>query len=137
VQGILFLIPPITFFYMANHWKKLKRPTERVLGPLLTIGLVVAAFMFIPSLSGEGPGANDLKGRLRSSVEDIGRSIEGKASRLKSIDLKSLATPPPADPSPAADDAPNPLQKLESKVQGAKEMIRDQAEQIQRSAQPE
>jgi hypothetical protein len=122
---------------MANHWKKLKRPTARVLGPLLTIGLVVAAFMFIPSLSGESLGANDLKGRLQSSVKDIGRTIEGKAGRLKSIDLKSLATPPPADPSPPPDDAPNPLQKLESKVQGAQELIREQAEQIQRSAQPE
>ena len=138
MKGIVFLIPPFMFFYMSNHWNKLKRPVERVTGPLLTIGLVVLAFMFIPSLSGKSVGTDDLKGRLKSSVKDIGQTIETKAGRLKNVDLKVRSSPAPAASGPAdGDDAPSTLQRLEGKVQGAKEMIRGQAEQIQRAAQPQ
>lgn len=138
LKGIFFLIPPFTFFYMSNHWNKLKRPVERVTGPLLTIGLVVLAFMFIPSLSGKRVGADDLKGRLKSSVQDIGGAIESKAGKLKNVDLETLSSPAPAASSPAdGGDAPSVLQKLEGKVQGAKELIRGQADQIQRAAQPQ
>ncbi len=113
LQGALFLIPPLTFFYMSNNWKKFKRPVERVTGPLLTIGLVALAFLFVPSLSGKS---------LKASVKDVGRTIESKAGRLKKADLKSLASP-------------DVLQQVEGKVESAKVMIRDQADQIKRAAQ--
>ena len=28
VQGVTFLIPPFTFFYLNNHWKKMRKPTR-------------------------------------------------------------------------------------------------------------
>lgn len=52
--GLLFLIPPFTIKYMIDNWNKLRRPTQRVVTPLLTIAAVVLAFVFLPSLSGGG-----------------------------------------------------------------------------------
>jgi DNA-directed RNA polymerase subunit RPC12/RpoP len=52
--GLLFLFPPYTIKYMIDHWKKLRRPTQRVVTPLLTIAAVVLAFVFLPSLAGDG-----------------------------------------------------------------------------------
>jgi hypothetical protein len=42
-------------------WKRLKKPIRRLLEPAFTIGLVAAAFVFLPGLSGKpvkhrGPG---------------------------------------------------------------------------------
>jgi len=35
------------------NWKRLKKPTRRLIEPVFTIGMVVAAFTFLPSLSGK------------------------------------------------------------------------------------
>lgn len=139
VKGVLFLIPPITFFYMANHWNKLRRPTQRVLGPILTIGLVILAFTFIPSLAGAGASSGDLKSRLKASVQDVRGAIKSNAAQVEGLDLESLVKPAPdlKPPADAAADGPNPFQRLESQVQGATDAVRRQAEQIRRSAQPE
>lgn len=52
--GLMFLIPPFTIKYMIDNWNKLRRPTQRVVTPLLTIAAVVLAFVLLPSLSGGG-----------------------------------------------------------------------------------
>jgi len=43
IQGIRFLIPPITFIYLAQRWSKVRKPVQRIVGPILTIGLVTLA----------------------------------------------------------------------------------------------
>ena len=74
VKGIIFLIPPFTFFYMNKHWNTLRRPTQRVIGPLLTVGLVFLAFSFVPSLSKKDSGASGLGDRLQSKAKVLNRS---------------------------------------------------------------
>lgn len=54
--GLLFLVPPFTIKYMIDHWNRLKRPTQRVVTPLLTIVAVVLVFAFLPSLSAKSDG---------------------------------------------------------------------------------
>ncbi|MDG3003803.1 hypothetical protein [Paludisphaera mucosa] len=67
--GLLFLFPPYTIKYMIDHWKRLKRPTQRVVTPLLTIGAVILAFTFLPSLS----GGSDAKAEARPKSVILGR----------------------------------------------------------------
>lgn len=52
--------------YAIDHWNKLRRPTHRVVTPILTIGLVILAFAFIPSLF--GAKAAKIDGRSSSHV---------------------------------------------------------------------
>ncbi|WP_435008658.1 hypothetical protein P12x_005868 [Tundrisphaera lichenicola] len=84
-QGIMFLIPPLTFVYMSKHWNKLRKPTLRVVGPILTIGMVLLAFTFIPSLSNRGKGAASLG--VRDEAAALKREMIGEVKRAKSVDL--------------------------------------------------
>ena len=74
-QGIMFLIPPLTFFYLSSHWNKLKKPTMRIVGPIVTIALVFLAFTLIPSLRKDGKAA--------SPEGPQGRDPQGASSRLE------------------------------------------------------
>jgi DNA-directed RNA polymerase subunit RPC12/RpoP len=92
-QGVQFLIPPLTFVYLYNHWNKVKKATRRLVEPMLTIGLVAMAFMFIPWLA-KGGAAGDVKPRtgLGSFEEKIGSELE-KAKSI-GIDLRNQKAGP-------------------------------------------
>ena len=85
----MFLVPPLTFIYLSNHWKKLKKPALRVVEPAVTIALVVVAFTFVPSLRSKAGGASgDLKTRLVGGGEgarkgDRGRGRQGQGARFE------------------------------------------------------
>jgi DNA-directed RNA polymerase subunit RPC12/RpoP len=94
-QGIFFLIPPFTFFYLAQHWEKLKRPLWRIVEPAATILLVALAFTFVPWLTREGKSEGSLTDRLKSGVtefaEDLKGEVSGAGSALEkaAVDLKN------------------------------------------------
>jgi hypothetical protein len=70
IQGVLFLIPPLTFIYMSQHWRKMHRPAKRIAGPILTITMVLLAFIAEPWLKGKA------KGSIEAQVEAGARSME-------------------------------------------------------------
>lgn len=93
LQGVLFLIPPMTFFYMAQHWHKMQWPVKRIVGPVLTIGMVVLAFLVEPWIRGEGKS----KGSIQDQVKAIARTLKkgianqvGEVPKLKMDTLNSL-----------------------------------------------
>jgi hypothetical protein len=52
IQGLLFLIPPFTFIYLYQNWHKVRKPVQRVIGPVATIGLVTLGFVVAPMVHG-------------------------------------------------------------------------------------
>jgi hypothetical protein len=84
VQGIMFLIPPLTFFYASSHWSKLKKPTMRIITPILTIAAVFLAFTFVPSLRREGAAS------LPETVKSLEKEMLDETRKLKSVDVESL-----------------------------------------------
>jgi hypothetical protein len=91
-QGIMFLIPPLTFFYLSSHWKLLKKPTMRIVGPIVTIAAVFLAFTFVPTLRKDGKmvNAKDLKNELRNEVKDLEGEMIGEVNKAKNLDVESL-----------------------------------------------
>ena len=91
-QGVAFLIPPFTFLYLSRHWDKLKKPTIRIVTPILTIALVFLAFAAIPSLrrDGKGVSAADLKAELREDVESLEGEMVDEVKKAGTLDVKSL-----------------------------------------------
>jgi hypothetical protein len=89
-QGIMFLIPPLTFVYMKNHWKKLKKPTMRVVWPAITIVLVILAFTFLPGLHKGGRASGDLKAQLVEGAKSLGEDMRSEVEKAKAIDLQKL-----------------------------------------------
>jgi hypothetical protein len=70
-------------------WKRLKKPAQRLIEPVFTIGLVVAMFTFLPSLSKGGTGKGSphrepgVLQKLQERVEQeqaTMRALEGKSS---------------------------------------------------------
>lgn len=90
-QGILFLIPPMTFVYLSKHWKKLHRSVKRIIEPAITIALVFLAFTFVPSLSGGKGEGGPLLERLKASATELSGEMRGEVERAKSSSLDQLS----------------------------------------------
>ncbi len=93
IQGVLFLIPPITFFYMAQHWHKMERPVKRIVGPILTIGLVGLAFLAEPWIKGEGKSQGSIQDQVKASARNLKKGMAnqiGAVPNMKSDALNSL-----------------------------------------------
>jgi len=72
--------------------KKMKKPFRRVVEPVVTIGLVVLAFAFIPWLSGGGAAKGTVRDRLSSGARALGKEMEGEVGgtveKAKALDVK-------------------------------------------------
>jgi hypothetical protein len=66
ISGIANLV--VIPFRDEITWKRLKKPVRRLVEPVLTIGLVVVAFVFLPSLSRGGTSKGILQ-KLQEKVE--------------------------------------------------------------------
>ena len=74
--------------------RKLRKPFRRVVGPILTIALVVLGFTFIPWLSGDRDGGGSLADRIRAGAKGLETDIEGEVDlvvkKVGKIDFEKL-----------------------------------------------
>ncbi|QEH34664.1 hypothetical protein OJF2_32050 [Aquisphaera giovannonii] len=82
LQGVLFLIPPFTFVYVAKNWHKVHKPVMRILGPIATIGLVALALLAEPWL----PGGKKPEGSVQ---DEATRSLGAMTGKVQE-ELKDL-----------------------------------------------
>jgi hypothetical protein len=72
--------------------KKMKKPLRRVIGPAVTIGLVILAFTFIPWLSGGGAAGGSIKSRLTASAgalkQEMKDSVNEAVDKAKSLEVE-------------------------------------------------
>jgi hypothetical protein len=69
------------------NMNKMKKPLRRVIEPAVTIGLVIAAFAFIPWLSTDTAAKGDIAHRIRSSAEDLKKEVKGEVNRVVDVDM--------------------------------------------------
>jgi hypothetical protein len=91
-QGVMFLIPPLTFFYLSSHWNQMKKPTMRIVGPIATIAVVFAAFTFVPTLRKDHKmvSVKDIKNEIRKDVKELPGELIGKAKEIEQFDVQDL-----------------------------------------------
>jgi hypothetical protein len=83
LKGLLFLLPPYTVYYLWANWARVRKPVMRIAEPALTLGLVVAAFGYVPFLAGGGaPPKADVRARLEAGAEGLRQGMESKLERL-------------------------------------------------------
>lgn len=76
LQGVLFFIPPFTFYYLYKHWKRMKKATLRFLSPAIPIACVVGAFVIFPFLrSGEVPEGASIQQRIGTERQALDRDM--------------------------------------------------------------
>ena len=78
VQGVLFFIPPFTFYYLSKRGKVLKEALVRFLGGALPIIGVLLLVIIVPWLRGEKPKDVDasIQDRLRNDLHDVRDNIK-------------------------------------------------------------
>jgi len=81
LQGGLFLVPPFTLYYLWTDWYRYRDTVLRMRIPLITLALVVAAYVYVPWLRGgikeKVPGVE--------SVEKAVDAVEGELAGQKGV----------------------------------------------------
>jgi hypothetical protein len=115
-QGVFFLIPPFTFFYIAQRWNKLKKPLKRVIEPLVTLLLVFLAFAFLPSLRRSGDASASIPEQLKAEAKALKGELADEVSRVKQAAEKTATNLPVGggnlDLQKLTDQAKEQLQRL-------------------------
>lgn len=77
-QGILFLIPPFTFYYLVKYWARMKQAALRLAGPAIAILAVVLVFVFVPWLSSGDAERASIRERIRGEAGVLKEEIKGQ-----------------------------------------------------------
>jgi hypothetical protein len=82
LQGLAFLFPPYTIYYLATRWDPMKKILRRIATSCIPIVLVILIYAFVPSVNPEARTAQGLGARLEAGKQELDRDIES--------DLKGL-----------------------------------------------
>lgn len=72
LQGVLFLIPPFTLYYLWSDWQRYRDTVSRMRIPLVMLSVVVAAYMFVPWLH----GGKESTGPINESVKRVTDALD-------------------------------------------------------------
>jgi hypothetical protein len=83
LQGLAFLFPPYTVYYLFAHWDRMKPIARRITTSCIPIVLVVLAYAFLPSVN---PRATDVQGvaaKIRAGEQELSREIGGDLRKVE------------------------------------------------------
>ncbi|MBS0261088.1 MAG: hypothetical protein JSS02_03965 [Planctomycetes bacterium] len=83
IQGVLFLIPPVTLYYLWSDWRRWHKPVKRVISPVLTLAVVIAAYTYIPWLNGNQSAQGKLRDRIEGAIQSIKQDVKGSVSEVE------------------------------------------------------
>ncbi len=86
VQGLLFLFPPVTAYYLWKNWNRWNKAIKRITGPIIWLVIVTAAYSYIPWLNGSKTGKTNWKDAVESIKKDVSGTmsdLQKKASELE------------------------------------------------------
>jgi hypothetical protein len=89
LQGLAFLFPPYTVYYLVAHWDRMKPIVRRIATSCIPIVLVILAYAFLPSVN---PAAKDVQGvgaKIRAGEQELVREIDHDLSKVQR-ELESL-----------------------------------------------
>ena len=126
IQGILFLIPPITFFYIYQNWHKVQAPVKRIIGPIVTIALVAAAFVAEPWIRGEGKPKGSIHDQVKSGVGTLKKGMREQIGQVPNLDENLKVLQNKAEGALKSLNAQDALKEIEGRVQDATKSIENQ-----------
>jgi hypothetical protein len=68
------------------NFSKMKKPAQRVAEPIVTIGLVVLAFTFIPWLATGQSAKGSIGERIRSGAQGLTKEMKGEVDKVVDVD---------------------------------------------------
>ena len=100
-QGLAFLFPPYTVYYLFAHWDRMKPILRRMLTSCVPIALVILAYAFLASINPEVQDVHDVGTRLKIGTEVLEKDIHGGLKQIEeelSDGLEKKQSPPPDKP---------------------------------------
>jgi hypothetical protein len=82
LQGLAFLLPPYTIYYLTKHWDKMKSIVRRIATSCIPIVLVVLAYAFIPAVN---PNIKDVEGveaKIETGKKELDKEIDQDLQEL-------------------------------------------------------
>jgi hypothetical protein len=99
IQGLAFLFPPYTAYYLFAHWDRMKPILRRMLTSCIPIALVIVAYGFLPSVNPEVKDVQGVEARLKIGTEVLEKDIQGGLKQIESelSDAAEKKEPRPPD----------------------------------------
>lgn len=92
LQGGLFLVPPFTLYYLWTDWQRYRDTVVRMRIPLVTLALVVAAYMFVPWLRGGIKAEVPVVASVEKAVDTVEKELAGRQGAFFEEGLKKART---------------------------------------------
>jgi hypothetical protein len=92
LQGIAFLFPPYTAYYLIAHWDRMKPIVRRIATSCIPIIMVVLAYAFLPTVN---PSAKDVRGlgaKIEAGEQELAREIDSDLRQVENR-VESLGKP--------------------------------------------
>ena len=78
-EGVLFLIPPVTLYFIYKHWHQMRKTAAGLVGPIFLVIALFLAFEYIPYLAGKHrEGDSTIPGRIELKLDEASRSVKSK-----------------------------------------------------------
>ena len=110
-------------------FEKMKKPLRRVIEPVVTIGLVFLAFIFIPWLSAGQAAGGSIADRIRSGAQALEKDMKGQVDQV--VDVDNLGTQAQEKLKELGDRAKDlDIQKLGAQAQQKLKELGDKAKDV-------
>jgi hypothetical protein len=92
LQGLAFLFPPYTLYYLTAHWNRMRPIVRRIATSCIPIVLVVLAYAFIPSVNPAVENVHGVGAKIQAGTEELEREIGSDLQSVES-EVRSLGKP--------------------------------------------
>ena len=99
LQGVAFLFPPYTFYYLTRHWDRMKAIVRRMATSCIPIVLVVLAYAYIPPVDPEVAKVQGVRAKIKAAKQELDMDIDSELTKVES-EVRSLAGPKETAPQP-------------------------------------
>jgi hypothetical protein len=83
LQGLAFLFPPYTVYYLTRHWARVKPIVRRIATSCIPIVLVVLAYAFLLSSRPPVKELREIPGRIQAGEEELRRDIDSELKKVE------------------------------------------------------
>jgi hypothetical protein len=84
LQGLAFLFPPYTIYYLTRHWKRVKPIVRRIATSCIPIVLVVLVYAFLQVGGQPVNDVNEIPARIEAGERELRKDIDDAIKKVES-----------------------------------------------------
>jgi hypothetical protein len=92
LQGVAFLFPPYTIYYLTAHWKHMKPILRRIATSCIPIVLVVLAYAFLPSVNPEIKEIDGVAAKIEAGEKKLESEVKSELEKAEG-EVRTLRLP--------------------------------------------